>query len=132
MLQKVYPLWGNEIEDTLLRKLLCSADECLYHGKGKADALVEEANRLRNYVEGQSCTESMAGWAVISLCYSIADHADAMLEIDEYEGEDDGAFEYEVWNTDFLLRWLLPGEILLWMKGMREKGGSSGTGILIQ
>lgn len=99
--KKVYPLWGNEIEDTLLRKLLCSADEYLYHGKGKADALVEEANRLRNYVEGQSCTESMAGWAVISLCYSIADHAAAMLDIDEYEGEDDGAFEYEVWNTDF-------------------------------
>ena len=99
--KKVYPLWGNEIEDTLLRKLLRSADEYLYHGKGKADALVEEANRLRNYVEGQSCTESMAGWAVISLCYSIADHAAAMLDIDEYEGEDDGAFEYEVWNTDF-------------------------------
>ena len=99
--KKVYPLWGNEIEDTLLRKLLCSADEYLYHRKGKADALVEEANRLRNYVEGQSCTESMAGWAVISLCYSIADHAAAMLDIDEYEGEDDGAFEYEVWNTDF-------------------------------
>ena len=99
--KKVYPLWANEIEDTLLRKLLCSADEYLYHGKGKADALVEEANRLRNYVEGQSCTESMAGWAVISLCYSIADHAAAMLDIDEYEGEDDGAFEYEVWNTDF-------------------------------
>lgn len=99
--KKVYPLWGNEIEDTLLRKLLCSADEYLYHRKGKADALVEEANRLRNYVEGQSCTESMAGWAVISLCYSIADHAVAMLDIDEYEGEDDGAFEYEVWNTDF-------------------------------
>lgn len=99
--KKVYPLWGNEIEDTLLRKLLCSADEYLYHGKGKADALVEEANRLRNYVEGQSCTENMAGWAVISLCYSIADHAAAMLDIDEYEGEDDGAFEYEVWNTDF-------------------------------
>lgn len=50
--KKVYPLWENEIEDTLLRKLLCSADEYLYHGKGKADALVEEANRLRNYVEG--------------------------------------------------------------------------------
>ena len=99
--KKVYPLWGNEIEDTLLRKLLCSADEYLYHRKGKADTLVEEANRLRNYVEGQSCTESMAGWAVISLCYSIADHAAAMLDIDEYEGEDDGAFEYEVWNTDF-------------------------------
>ena len=99
--KKVYPLWGNEIEDTLLRKLLCLADEYLYHGKGKADALVEEANRLRNYVEGQSCTESMAGWAVISLCYSITDHAAAMLDIDEYEGEDDGAFEYEVWNTDF-------------------------------
>lgn len=99
--KKVYPLWGNEIEDTLLRKLLCSADEYLYHGKGKADALVEEANRLRNYVEGQSCTENMAGWAVISLCYSIADHAAAMLDIDEYEGKDDGAFEYEVWNTDF-------------------------------
>ena len=99
--KKVYPLWGNEIEDTLLRKLLCSADEYLYHGKGKADALVEEANRLRNYVEGQSCTESMAGWAVISLCYSIADHAATMLDIDEYEGEDDGAFDYEVWNTDF-------------------------------
>lgn len=43
----------------------------------------------------------MAGWAVISLCYSIADHAAAMLDIDEYEGEDDGAFEYEVWNMDF-------------------------------
>ena len=99
--KKVYPLWGNEIEDTLLRKLLCLADEYLYHRKGKADALVEEANRLRNYVEGQSCTESMAGWAVISLCYSIADHAAAMLDIDEYEGEDDGSFDYEVWNTDF-------------------------------
>lgn len=99
--KKVYPLWGNEVEDTLLRKLLCSADEYLYYGKGKADALVEEANRLRNYVEGQSCTESMAGWAVISLCYSIADHAVAMLDIDEYEGEDDDAFDYEVWNTDF-------------------------------
>ena len=74
----------------------------------------------------------MAGWAVISLCYSIADHAAAMLDIDEYEGEDDGAFEYEVWNTDFFASMAFAGEILLWMKGMREKGGSSGTGILIQ
>ena len=115
----------------MLRKLLCSADERLYHGKGKADALVEEANRLRNYVEGQSCTESMAGWAVISLCYSIADHADAMLEIDEYEGKMMVRFEYEVWNTDFLLRWLLPGKSFL-DEGDAGKGGSSGTGILIQ
>ena len=99
--KKVYPLWGNEIEDALLRKLLCAADEYLYYGKGKVDALVEQANKLRNYVEEQSCTESMAGWAVISLCYSIANHAAAMLDIDEYEGEDDGAFDYEVWNTDF-------------------------------
>ncbi len=58
--KKVYPLWGNEIEDALLRKLLCSADEYLYHGKGKADALVRGAENLRNYVEEQCCAEGMA------------------------------------------------------------------------
>ena len=99
--KKVYPLWGNEIEDALLRKLLCSADEHLYDWKGKADALVRGAENLRNYVEEQCCAEGMVGWAVIMLCYSIADHAAAMLDIDEYKGEDDGAFDYEVWNTDF-------------------------------
>lgn len=99
--KKVYPLWGNEIEDALLRKLLCPADEYLYHGKGKADVLVRGAENLRNYVEEQCCAEGMAGWAVIMLCYSIADHAAAMLDMDEYKGEDDGAFDYEVWNTDF-------------------------------
>ncbi|MDC2661318.1 Imm5 family immunity protein [Bacteroides ovatus] len=99
--KKVYSIWGNEIEDALLRKLLYSANEYLYHGKGKADVLVEEANRLRNFVEEQCCAEGMAGWSVISLCYSIADAAAAMLDIDEYKGEDDGTFDYEVWNTDF-------------------------------
>lgn len=59
--------------------------------------------RLRNYAEQsiESC-EDMAGWAIIALGYAIQNDAASILEIEDYNGEDDNTFDFESWNVDFI------------------------------
>ena len=43
----------------------------------------------------------MAGWAIIALGYAIQNDAASILEIEDYNGEDDNTFDFESWNVDF-------------------------------
>lgn len=44
----------------------------------------------------------MAGWAIIALGYAIQNDAASILEIEDYNGEDDNTFDFESWNVDFI------------------------------
>ena len=44
----------------------------------------------------------MAGWAIIALGYAIQNDAASILEIEDYNGEDDNTFDFESWNVDFM------------------------------
>lgn len=59
--------------------------------------------RLRNYVEQSADSpEGMASWAIISLGYAIRYDAASILAIEDYNSEDDDAFDFESWNADFI------------------------------
>lgn len=102
--KKVYPLWENMSGmETPLYKILSDADEYLYKGKGSVKAILASVEKWRNYAEQATDeAEAMAGWAIIALGYAIRYDAASILNIEEYCGEDDNAFDYEGWNVDFI------------------------------
>lgn len=102
--KKVYPLWENMSGmETPLYKILSDADEYLYKGKGSVKAILASVEKWRNYAEQATDeAEAMAGWAIIALGYAVRYDAASILNIEEYCGEDDNAFDYEGWNVDFI------------------------------
>lgn len=101
--KKVYPLWVKVIgEETPLLKLLSDADNYLYKGKGSAESILASAERLENYTEEINHTEAMAGYAIIALAYEIKYDAATILEKEDYNGEDDDAFDSDEWSPDFI------------------------------
>ena len=86
-----------------LYSVLSEIDSYLYKNKGTAESISVSGERLCNYAEQsiESC-EDMAGWAIIALGYAIRNDAASILEIEDYNGEDDNAFDFESWNADFI------------------------------
>lgn len=102
--KKVYPLWEKMFDaETPLYKVLSDADDYLYKDKGSAKDLLASVEKWRNYAEQSSDeAEAMAGWAIIALGYAIRYNAASILNIEDYCGEDDNAFDHEGWNVDFI------------------------------
>ena len=70
---------------------------------GTAESILVSVERLRNYVEQSADSpEGMASWAIISLGYAIRYDAASILAIEDYNSEDDDAFDFESWNADFI------------------------------
>lgn len=89
--------------ESLLYNILSEMDSYLYNNKGTAESILVSIERLRNYVEQSAdCPEGMASWAIISLGYAIRYDAASILAIEDYNGEDDDAFDFESWNADFI------------------------------
>ena len=89
--------------ENLLYSALFEIDSYLYKNKGTIESISVSVERLRNYAEQsiESC-EDMAGWAIIALGYAIQNDAASILEIEDYNGEDDNTFDFESWNVDFI------------------------------
>ncbi len=89
--------------ENLLVEVLSEIDSYLYNNKGTAESILVSIERLRNYVEQSADSpEGMASWAIISLGYAIRYDAASILAIEDYNGEDDDAFDFESWNADFI------------------------------
>ena len=89
--------------ENLLVEVLSEIDSYLYKNKGTAESILVSVERLRNYVEQSADSpEGMASWAIISLGYAIRYDADSILAIEDYNSEDDDAFDFESWNADFI------------------------------
>lgn len=98
----VYNFWIQEYpNDTILPNLLNLINKYLYRSEGEAGDFKRLADKYRNYIEGIEGRAGLAGSSVVALCYSIANNASTILDIDEYKEEDDEHFEYDVWNPDF-------------------------------
>ena len=102
--KKVYPLWEKMFDaETPLYKVLSDADDYLYKGKGSAKDLLASVEKWRNYAEQSADeAETMTGRAIIALGYAIRYNAASILNIEDYCGEDDNAFDHEGWNVDFI------------------------------
>ena len=89
--------------ENLLYDALSEMDCFLYKNKGTAESILVSAERLRNYAEQSADSpESMASWAIIALGYAIRYDAASILAIEDYDCEDDDAFDFENWNADFI------------------------------
>ena len=86
-----------------LYDVLSEMDSYLYKNKGTAESILVSVERLRNYVEQSAdSSEGMASWAIVALGYAIRYDAASILAIEDYNGEDDDAFDFESWNADFI------------------------------
>lgn len=102
--KKVYLLLPKELEtESLLYTVLSEIDSYLYKNKGTAENILISVERLRNYVEQSiDSPEDMASLAIIALGYATRYDAASILAIEDYNGEDDNAFDFESWNVDFI------------------------------
>ena len=89
--------------ENLLYGVLFDIDRYLYKNKGDVENISASVERLRNYAE-QSIEnpEDMVNWAIITLGYAIRYDVASILAIEDYNGEDDDAFDPESWNADFI------------------------------
>ncbi len=89
--------------ENLLYGVLSEIDSYLYKNKGTAENISHSVEGLRNYAEQSiESPEDMANWAIIALGYAIRYDAASILAIEDYDGEDDDAFDFESWNADFI------------------------------
>ena len=70
--------------ENLLVEVLSEIDSYLYKNKGTAESIL------------------VSSWAIISLGYAIRYDAASILAIEDYNSEDDDAFDFESWNADFI------------------------------
>ena len=104
--KKVYPLWQKEdINDGTVLPTLIGAQNCLYSQNVEKSSFLSLADlnqsKLMDHLSEGDKISAMAGLTTQSLAYSIAFDAGLMLNIDEYEGENDDVFDWEGWNPDF-------------------------------
>ena len=98
----VYTYWSQEFpNDDILNSILNLINQYLYHSKGEVADFQRLADKYKNYVEEIGGRAGLVGFSTISLCYSIINDAASILDIDNYKGEDDESYEYDVWNPDF-------------------------------
>jgi len=88
------------IEDHTISNLIEQAEGFLYSGQSHNFESIY--NQYKNYAEGIS-DQPYAGVAatMLALCSSIAYDAEGILNIEDYEGEDDDVYDWEMWNPDF-------------------------------
>lgn len=102
--KKVYLLWKNgNGKETPLHNILSNIDNYLYKGNGSAKNIFSLVEKWRNYAElSANEPEAVVDWAIIALGYAVQYDAASILDIEDYYGEDDNAFDFESWNVDFI------------------------------
>jgi len=99
----VLPIWqADNSEDTNFEILLQAIQDYLYDGKGSKEHIGKLQDKFRNYFEDVSNTKAgLPGLSIIALSGSIINNAAQILNIEDYEGQDDNSFDWDVWNPDF-------------------------------
>jgi len=90
------------LNDNSIAKILSLAEDFLY--QNKPTDFIKIYNQNRNYLLSFSQEPYLGiGLACLTLCGTISCNAENILEIEDYNGEDDNTFDPEDWFTDFLL-----------------------------
>ncbi|MCF3109116.1 immunity protein Imm5 [Niabella sp. CC-SYL272] len=98
--KKVLPVWYQDFpENASMTAMLTRADAFLYNQE--PTDFMKLGDQYRNYMESTPGMAGMAGLSAVSLCYSIATGAAMILDIEDYDGQDDGSFDWDTWNPDF-------------------------------
>jgi predicted small secreted protein len=88
------------INDHVLSGIINKVENTLY--KKEENDFEALYDTHKNYIEEiNNRPYSNVALACLALCNSMANNAETILNIEEYEGEDDDAYDWEEWNPDF-------------------------------
>lgn len=99
--KKIYFSVGKQ--SNVHAQVLSCINNYLYKAENSAEAILSETEKLRIHVEdNHKETDATVGWAIVMLGYTVCYDAASILNIEDYCGEDDGSFDPESWNADFI------------------------------
>ena len=99
--KKIYFSAGKQ-NDVHAQVLSC-INSYLYKAENSSEDILSETEKLRIHVEdSHEKTDAAVGWAIVMLGYTVGYDAASILNIEDYCGEDDGSFDHESWNADFI------------------------------
>lgn len=99
-LKKVYPVWAKDFPDNpIMTGIINKADAFLYRQSGDRKEFEALYNANNNYFESITGDTGLAGMTAHSLCATLGYGTE--LEIEDYQGEDDDAFDWQDWTPDF-------------------------------
>lgn len=107
-IKKIIPILKNSLYNDIFG-VLNYVDTFLYKRQGDKNDLEKIANKYRNYFSDMVDIRGLAGLSVCALCNSIVYDAAMILNIDEYNGNDDDTFDWEEWNPDFFASMVYSG-----------------------
>lgn len=88
------------INDNILSGIINQVENALY--KQESNNFNALYNTHKNYLEAiNQHPYSDVGLACLALCNSMANNAETILNIEDYQGEDDNDYDWEEWNPDF-------------------------------
>ncbi len=88
------------LDDSVLSGIMNKAEDTLYNNKVNDFTMLYDTHK--NYLEEiNQKPHSSISLACLTLCNSIANNAEIILNIEDYGGEDDNMFDWEDWNPDF-------------------------------
>lgn len=84
-------------------QVLSCINSYLYKAENSVEDILLETEKLRIHAENNHKeTDTAVGWAIVMLGYTVCYDAASILNIEDYCGEDDGSFDHESWNADFI------------------------------
>ena len=99
--KKIYFFAGKK--NNVHAQVLSCINNYLYKAENSAEAILSETEKLRIHIEDNyKETDTAVGWAIVMLGYTVCYDAASILNIEDYCGEDDGSFDHESWNADFI------------------------------
>ena len=99
--KKIYFFAGKK--NNVHAQVLSCINSYLYKAENSVEDILLETEKLRIHVENNHKeTDTAVGWAIAMLGYTVCYDAASILNIEDYCGEDDGSFDHESWNADFI------------------------------
>lgn len=99
-LKKVYPVWAKDfLNNPIMRAIINKADAFLYRQSCDRKEFEALYNDNTNYFESITGDTGLAGMTAHSLCATLGYGTE--FEIEDYQGEDDNAFDWQDWTPDF-------------------------------
>lgn len=94
----IYKIFG--IDDYVLSEIINKVENTLYKKEENDFGVLYDTHK--NYIEeiNQKPYSNIA-LACLALCNSMANDAETILNIEDYDGQDDDAYDWEEWNPDF-------------------------------
>lgn len=99
--KKIYFFAGKK--NNVHAQVLSCINSYLYKAENSVEDILLETEKLRIHAENNHKeTDTAVGWAIVMLGYTVCYDAASILNIEDYCGEDDGSFDHESWNADFI------------------------------